>query len=54
MLFEATTTNALLANVGGVSSTVYDSVGPYLWIAIGVPLAFYLAKKVIGLIPKGR
>lgn len=54
MLFEATTTGALLASVGAVSSEVYANVLPYALIAIGVPLAFYLIKKVIGLIPKGR
>lgn len=27
-------------------------VQPYLWVAIGLPLGFYLARKVISLIPK--
>lgn len=54
MLFTGTTTSALLASVGEVSTGVFDNVLPYVLVAIGIPLAFYIAKKVIGLIPKGR
>jgi hypothetical protein len=54
MLFAATSTNDLLAAVGAVSTDVFDSAWPYLLIAAGIPLAFYIVKKLIGLIPKGR
>jgi len=54
MLFSATTTGSLLASVGEVSSQVFDNVLPYLLIAAGIPLAFYIVKKLISLIPKGR
>jgi hypothetical protein len=54
MLFTATTTGGLLAAVGEVSTGVFDSVWPYLLVAAGIPLAFYIVKKLIGLIPKGR
>lgn len=54
MLFTSTSTASLLAAVGAVSTGVFDSVWPYLLIAAGIPLAFYIVKKLIGLIPKGR
>jgi hypothetical protein len=54
MLFTGTTTAGLLASVGEVSSPVFDNVLPYLLVAVGIPLAFYIVKKIIGLIPKGR
>jgi hypothetical protein len=54
MLFEATTTGALLASVGTVSTDVFTSAVPYLLVAVGIPLAFYIIKKLISLIPKGR
>ena len=44
----------------GSSTDLFSSVGTLtndLWvliaIAIGVPLAFYIIKRVIGLVPKG-
>jgi len=54
MLFEATTTSDLLASVGSVSTDVFTSALPYLLVAAGIPLAFYVIKKLISLIPKGR
>jgi hypothetical protein len=54
MLFTSTSTADLLAAVGAVSSPVFDNAFPYLLIAVGIPLAFYIVKKLIGLIPKGR
>jgi hypothetical protein len=54
MLFTSTTTAGLLAAVGEVSSPVFDNVLPYLLVAAGIPLAFYIVRKIIGLIPKGR
>jgi len=54
MLFTSTTTAGLLAAVGQVSSPVFDNALPYLLVAAGIPLAFYIVRKLIGLIPKGR
>lgn len=54
MLFTSTSTAGLLAAVGEVSSPVFDNALPYLLVAAGIPLAFYIVKKLIGLIPKGR
>lgn len=54
MLFTATTSGALLASVGEVSTDVFTSALPYLLVAAGIPLAFYIIKKLISLIPKGR
>jgi hypothetical protein len=54
MLFTGTTTTALLASVGAVSSSVFDNALPYALVAIGIPLAFYIIKRLISLLPKGR
>lgn len=54
MLFATTTADALLASVGSVSTDVYTSALPYVFVAAGIPLAFYIVKKLINLIPKGR
>ena len=44
----ASTTADLTAQVGGIISSTWVLVA----IAIGIPLAFYILRKVIGLIPK--
>jgi len=44
----ASTTADLTAQVGGIITSVWVLVA----IAIGIPLAFYILRKVIGLIPK--
>lgn len=54
MLFASTTTAGLLAAVGDVSTDVFTSALPYLYVAVGIPLAFYIIKRLIGLIPKGK
>lgn len=52
MLFTATTSSALLASIGAVSTDVFTSANGYIYVAAGIPLAFYIIKKLIGLIPK--
>lgn len=47
---SALTATALNSNVG----TGIDSVWTVAIIAIGIPLAFYILKRIIGLFPKGR
>lgn len=54
MFFSTTTLASLMSNIGEVSTGVFDNITPYLWIAIGIPLAFYIAKRVIGMAPKGK
>lgn len=54
MLFTGTTTAGLLASVGEVSSPIFDNIYPWLLVAVGIPLAFYVGRKLIGLIPKGK
>jgi len=54
MLFATTTTSDLLASVGAVSTSTFSAILPYLYVAIGIPLAFYIGKKIISLIPKGK
>ena len=40
----------LLANVGVLFSDLWVIIA----LAIGIPLAFYIIKRVIALVPKGR
>lgn len=54
MLFATTTTTDLMAAVGGVSSPTFTAILPFLYVAIGIPLAFYIGKKLIALLPKGK
>lgn len=52
MLFTSTSTASLVAALGSVSGVIFDNVWPYLLVAAGIPLAFYIVKKLIGLLPK--
>ena len=52
MLFATTTVSNLLASIGEVSTETFSAVAPYLYIAIGLPLAFYIVKKIVAIIPK--
>jgi len=45
-----TTVSDLMANVG----VLFSDLWTLLALAIGVPLAFYIIRKVISLVPKGR
>ena len=42
-----------LADIFSVMSSVWSSVWVLLAVALGAPFAFYLAKKIRSLIPKG-
>lgn len=44
-------TEAIGSSTAYIGSLVSD-LGPFVWLAIGVPLGFYVIKKVIGLLPK--
>jgi len=44
------TTTDLTASVGELFSDLW----PVIAIAVGIPLAFYVIKRVIGLLPKGK
>lgn len=46
----ATTTAQLFATV----STLVNDLWVLIAVAIGVPLAFYVIRKVVGIMPKGR
>ena len=52
MLFSTTTTSGLMASIGTVSSGTFDAIAPYIYVAAGLGIAFYIAKKLIALIPK--
>jgi hypothetical protein len=43
--------NALASSTAYIGDLITDS-GPFVWLAIGIPLGFYVIKKVIGLLPK--
>lgn len=41
---------SMLANVGTLTTDLWVVIA----LAIGIPLAFYVIRQVIGLVPKGR
>jgi len=43
--------DALSSSTAYIGGVITD-VGPFIWLAIGIPLGFYVVKKVIGLLPK--
>jgi hypothetical protein len=43
--------NAVTTSLAYIGDLVTD-VGPFVWLAIGIPLGFYVIKKVIGMLPK--
>jgi len=43
--------NALSSTTAYIGSLITD-VGGFIWLGIGLPLGFYVIKKVIALIPK--
>jgi len=45
---EAADITAMLAYIGNI----FEDASLLLWVAIGLPLGFYVIRKVIGLIPK--
>jgi hypothetical protein len=47
---EAGDITTMLAYVGNI----FEDTGLLIWVAIGLPMGFYVIKRVIGLIPKGR
>jgi len=40
-----TTTTAFIGDI-------ITDAGGFIWLAIGIPLGFYVVKKIIGLLPK--
>jgi hypothetical protein len=40
--------NSLLANVGGL----FSDASLFIWVVIGLPLGFYVIKRVVALVPK--
>jgi len=42
-------TDALTATLGYVGDLFAD-LGPFIWLAIGIPLGFYIIKRVIALV----
>lgn len=43
-----------LASTTAYIGDLFGSLSPYIFLAIGVPLGFYVIRKVISLVPKGR
>jgi len=52
--FEGGTSNDLVANLGTVSGNVYDSALSWIFLSVGVFLAFYILQKLIMLQPKPK
>jgi len=53
-MFGATTTaSAVLASVSEVSGDIFPDLLPYLFVAIGIPLAFVLGRYLISLFKHG-
>jgi len=44
-------TDAVASSTAYIGSLITD-LGPFVWLAIGVPLGFYVIKKVIAILPK--
>ena len=42
---------ALASTTAYIGDLITDA-GAFIWLAIGIPLGFYVVKKVIGLMPK--
>lgn len=51
-LFSGGTTDGLVANVGTVGMDITTSAMPWLMLIAGIPLAFYIIQKLIGIMPK--
>lgn len=43
-----------LAGIQDVAAAATTGVTPYIIVAVGFPLSFYVLKKVIGLVPKSK
>jgi hypothetical protein len=54
MLFASTSPSVLVAALGTISSDIFTSAYGFLIVAVGIPLAFYIVKQVIALMPKSR
>lgn len=53
-MFGATTTPAdLLASISAITGDIFPDISPYLYVAIGIPLTFVLARYVISLFKHG-
>lgn len=53
-MIATTTVTALMASISEASSPMFTAIAPYVYVAAGIGIAFYVGKKVIALIPKGR
>jgi hypothetical protein len=53
-MFGATTTaTAVLASISGVTAEIFPDILPYLLVAIGIPVAFVIARYLISLFKHG-
>lgn len=51
MIFDVPT--PAIDGITGYIGDLISGCGPFIWLAIGIPLAFYVIHRVMGLIPKG-
>jgi len=47
-----TVSSSAVNGITGYISDLFSSVSGLLWLIIGIPLAFYVIHKIIGLLPK--
>lgn len=50
MVFDVPT--PAVEGITGYIADLISDIGPYIWLAIGIPLAFYVIYKLMGLLPK--
>ena len=53
-LISSSTLSTLVADLSANVSSAVDSVWVVALLAVSIPLAFYIIRRVIGLFPKGR
>jgi hypothetical protein len=53
MLFASTTASENLAAIGAISTDVFGSIYGWIIVAVGIPLAFVLARYLISLFKHG-
>lgn len=52
MFLPSSTTAQVISSLTEVSSGVFTSLYPYFLIAAGLPLAFWLVRKLVSVMPK--
>ena len=54
LLGTTTTAGTLYAGIGAISADVIQGALPYLYVVSALFIAFWVVKKLISLVPKGK